>query len=329
MKLIARAPYSGCWHVLKLSLTLAFLSFYLSGCISSNGVVSSASNHSANKMVVIGVPMLIGGFGSAVPVSKEYMLTAKHVAQVSWDLDVIHHPVCDLSLVKRPSDNVPKWGLIYPDQDVSHHGHSVLGNKIKGKGKYLQDVIDTNTNCLYSLSDAPVMSGMSGGPVFNQQGEIAGITVAIVHNPEDLRNLRPAERYSQFVPSTLIFDWLNALGVSTQSASKDLANIQVSEYVANLNRPDQQNTILANHAANSNEQGGSTFTPVSNQNNLAPAASSPLVNYRTPLRSTFLSPQSANKSANEESDTAAVTTQSSDKQNQRNLLNKSGYNSLY
>ncbi|UXI00949.1 serine protease [Photobacterium sp. TY1-4] len=217
----------------------------LASCVTSNGPVSPANPHQANQMVVVGIPLLLGGFGSAVPVNDQYMITAKHVARLSWDFEVIHHPFCDLSLIRRRADFIPTWGLIYPDQPVSHHGHSLLGNTIKGKGKYLQDVIDTNTDCLYSLSDAPVMSGMSGGPVFNQYGDIVGITVAIVNNPEDLRNLRPARRYSQFVPATLIFDWLDALGIATTAATSELAAIQVSPYVRRLNRPGVTPTELA------------------------------------------------------------------------------------
>lgn len=233
-------------HLLRAHrLLLLCFSLLLTSCVMSNGPVSQASNHHANQMVVVGIPLLLGGFGSAVPVNDQYMITAKHVAQLSWDFEVIHHPFCDLSLIRRHADSIPTWGLIYPDQPVSHHGHSLLGNSIKGKGKYLQDVIDTNTDCLYSLSDAPVMSGMSGGPVFNQYGEIVGITVAIVNNPEDLRNLRPAPRYSQFVPATLIFDWLDALGIATTAATPELAAIQVSPYVSQLNRPDEPPATLA------------------------------------------------------------------------------------
>ncbi|MEJ2765745.1 hypothetical protein VV869_17475 [Photobacterium sp. MCCC 1A19761] len=229
---------------------LCLSALLLTSCVMSNGPVSPASPHQANQMVVVGIPLLLGGFGSAVPVNDQYMITAKHVARLSWDFEVIHHPFCDLSLIRRRADFIPTWGLIYPDQPVSHHGHSLLGNSIKGKGKYLQDVIDTNTSCLYSLSDAPVMSGMSGGPVFNQYGDIVGITVAIVNNPDDLRNLRPARRYSQFVPATLIFDWLDALGIDTTAASPELAAIQVSPYVHRLNRPgltqtEQAQTALA------------------------------------------------------------------------------------
>ncbi|UTV27382.1 serine protease [Photobacterium atrarenae] len=233
-------------HLLRPhQLPLLCFSLLLTSCVMSNGPVSPASNHHANQMVVVGIPLLLGGFGSAVPVNDQYMITAKHVAKLSWDFEVIHHPFCDLSLIRRHADFIPTWGLIYPDQPVSHHGHSLLGNSIKGKGKYLQDVIDTNTDCLYSLSDAPVMSGMSGGPVFNQYGEIVGITVAIVNNPEDLRNLRPAARYSQFVPATLIFDWLDALGIATTAATPALASIQVSPYVHQLNRPGEPPVALA------------------------------------------------------------------------------------
>ncbi|MDO6499886.1 serine protease [Photobacterium sanguinicancri] len=225
-------------HIARIALgTLIVLS--LTQCIASNGKIEHTASHEANNMVIIGVPMLLGGFGSSVPINERYHITAKHVAQLSWDLDVIHHPYCDLSLVRSrtPQESIPQWGLIYPDQAVSHQGHSLLGTTIKGEGKYLQDVLDTNSKCLYSLSDAPSMSGMSGGPVFNAQGQIVGITVAILDNPEDIQNLRQAERYTQFVPATLIFDWLTQLGVSTSYASHELANIQVAPYIENINTP--------------------------------------------------------------------------------------------
>ncbi|WP_299019420.1 serine protease [uncultured Photobacterium sp.] len=275
------------------SLTLfSFLTVLISGCIMSNGPVSDTNSHNANQMVMIGVPILLGGFGSAVPISKDYMITAKHVAQLSWDLNVIHHPYCDLSLIRRSSDNVPTWGLIYPNQPVSHHGHSLVGNSIKGDGKYLQDVIDTNTDCLYSLSDAPVMSGMSGGPVFNSNGEIAGITVAIVHNPEDLENLRPARRYSQFVPATLIFDWLDALGIEAPSASTELASIQVSEYVASLNRPGNiAPRIATTRPATKEIKETSTdqLTPVASEQ-ASTINTAPFPRHHTPVVSTFQPP---------------------------------------
>ncbi|MGR5148371.1 S1 family peptidase [Photobacterium alginatilyticum] len=265
----------------------------MSGCIMSNGPISQAPGSQANQMVMIGIPLLLGGFGSAVPVNDEYMITAKHVARLSWDFSVIHHPYCDLALIRRSSDRIPTWGLIYPDQPVSHHGHSLVGNSIKGDGKYLQDVIDTNTDCLYSLSDAPVMSGMSGGPVFNPDGEIAGITVAIVHNPEDLRNLRPAVRYSQFVPATLIFDWLDALGIATASASPALASIQVSQYVTDLNRPNRPVIDIASVTDTPDglqETDIKQLTPVDSEINTAAASSSPFETYRTPISSTFQPP---------------------------------------
>ncbi|OLQ72342.1 hypothetical protein BIT28_11720 [Photobacterium proteolyticum] len=284
------------WHSNSLFSRLsggALALALMSGCIMSNGPISQAPGNQANQMVMIGIPLLLGGFGSAVPVNNEYMITAKHVARLSWDFGVIHHPYCDLALIRRSSVRIPTWGLIYPDQPVSHHGHSLVGNSIKGDGKYLQDVIDTNTDCLYSLSDAPVMSGMSGGPVFNPDGEIAGITVAIVHNPEDLRNLRPAVRYSQFVPATLIFDWLDALGIATASASPALASIQVSQYVTDLNRPNRPVIDIASVTDTPDrlqETDIKQLTPVDSEINTAAASSSPFETYRTPISSTFQPP---------------------------------------
>ena len=312
MKKLAHLIRAACSLLIR-PCNIIFTSVILSGCISSNGPVQQTYQHSANEMVVIGVPMLMGGFGSAVPVNNDYMITAKHVAQLSWDAGVIYHPACDLALIPRKSSAQPTWGLIYPDQSVIHHGHSLVGTTISGEGKYLQDVVDTNTDCLYSLSDAPVMSGMSGGPVFNEEGEIAGITVAIVNNPEDLQNLKPATRYSQFVPSPLIFDWLDALGIEVKSASSELAGIKVSDYVTTLNRPGTDTIQVANNntqAAADNTQ-RRTFLPVTQYSTDTPNNLSGL-------------------NLPEENDgVAANQSKPSVKLNPRTLLDQSGYNSSF
>ncbi|PSU30926.1 S1C family serine protease [Photobacterium lutimaris] len=301
------------WCLLSRPSQICITTIALSGCVASNGPVQQTYQHSANEMVVIGVPMLLGGFGSAVPVNSDYMITAKHVALLSWDTGVIYHPACDLALVPRSSNTQPTWGLIYPTQPVIHHGHSLVGTAVSGGGKYLQDVIDTNTDCLYSLSDAPVMSGMSGGPVFNADGEIAGITVAIVDNPEELQNLQPATRYSQFVPSPLIFDWLDALGIEAQSASPELAGIQVSDYVTRLNR-----------LGTAGIQVVSSSSP--------PPADSPQRRafLPAPTNSTYSTNNLSGLNLPEENDgMAANQSQQGGKLNPRTLLDRSGYNSSF
>ena len=337
------SPFHGSRRVLLLVCCAFAVS--LCGCVLSNGPVSQAASRDANRMVMIGIPLLLGGFGSAVPISQDYMITAKHVAQLSWDLDVIHHPHCDLSLIRRHSDQVPTWGLIYPDQPVSHHGHSLLGNSIKGNGKYLQDVIDTHTGCLYSLSDAPVMSGMSGGPVFNPKGEIAGITVAIVNNPDDLKGLRPATRYSQFVPAPLIFDWLDALGIAAApSASPELASSQVSEYIARLNRPGQPVASVAAappEAGESEERLPGRLMPVDTPSYAVNTSPSPLFNYQPRQATGLFSTSPGQPPANSAEALSGIRAepdsapQLTSKQpvtkplNQPNLLEQSGYNSSY
>ncbi|AJR09946.1 serine protease [Photobacterium gaetbulicola] len=302
------------WCLLIRPCHIFLVSATLSGCVTSNGPVQQTYQHSANEMVVIGVPMLLGGFGSAVPISNDYMITAKHVAQLSWDLDVIYHPACDLALIRRPSNAQPIWGLIYPDQSVIHHGHSLVGTTVSGTGKYLQDVVDTNTDCLYSLSDAPVMSGMSGGPVFNEDGEIVGITVAIVNNPQDLNNLRPAARYSQFIPSPLIFDWLDALGITVKSASTELAGIKVSDYVSELNRPSKEAIQVASNSspnASPERQQRRPLLPATQYNNYP---SGNLSGLNLP---------------DEEEGMAANQSQPAVKLDPRTLLDQSGYNSSF
>ncbi|GAL07066.1 hypothetical protein JCM19237_3071 [Photobacterium aphoticum] len=36
---------------------------------------------------------MFGGFGSGVPITEEYLITAKHVARLSWDVGIIYHPI--------------------------------------------------------------------------------------------------------------------------------------------------------------------------------------------------------------------------------------------
>lgn len=321
-------------RLIKYSLPVtAFMA--MAGCIQSNGSVSHADSNEANHLVIIGVPMLLGGFGSSVPVNEEYQITARHVAQVSWDLDVIHHPRCDLSLVRASSSHIPQWGLIYPDEKVTHEGHSLLGNKVKGEGKYLQDVFDTNTDCLYSLSDAPVMSGMSGGPVFNDKGEIVGITVAIVNNPEDLTNLRPAERYSQFVPATLIFDWLKQLGVDTRYASPELANIEVAPLISQLNQYPEYNQQNIESDPNTNlTQNPTNYTllPFSTFNHYAAikpifqASEKQSIQTNSTVSLSGIQTEIATIA---EPDTSQNQHKKHNKINNKNLMNEMGYNASY
>ncbi|KDM92433.1 trypsin-like peptidase domain-containing protein [Photobacterium galatheae] len=283
-------------------LFTGLLALGLVSCIMTNGDVSQAPAHAANQQVVIGVPILLGGFGSAVPITPHLQVTAKHVARYSWNRDVIYHPLCDLALIRTDSTTVPTWGLIYPDQPVTHLGHSLLGNSIQGQGKYLQDVMDTNSQCLYSLSDAPVMSGMSGGPVLNDAGEIVGITVAIVNNPEDLRNLRPALRYSQFIPATLIFDWLAELGITPTSASHDLASIEVSPYVRRLNR----NTEVPDSLNAPHDPETAAIRPASPPVSESRPTPSPLSSFQTQVTGTFPATTNDSKDVALKADSPAI-----------------------
>ena len=80
-----------------------------------------------------------------------------------------------------------------------------------GKGKVYQTPfrnIKEDSGDLYGIHDAPVIKGMSGGPVIGSDGSIVGINegyyAVTPHDVPIQSDLRGAERVSIFVPYSLI-----------------------------------------------------------------------------------------------------------------------------
>ncbi|MBF9002754.1 MULTISPECIES: S1 family peptidase [Vibrio] len=208
------------YRKIRVILT-CILANVLGGCVLSNGPTSIAKLDQAPTIhyEFMGVPLLLQGFGSSVPITDELSLTAAHVARGNWATVVAYHPQCDIALIK--SDNhlqhPVKFGLIYVNEPVKTYGSDVLGRTITGKGFYRIDLTFTGSryfsHCNASVMDAPIRKGMSGGGAFNDKGELVGI-IAAMADPRDTHlvsgDALPYKRLSIFLSLNFVRNWLDS-----------------------------------------------------------------------------------------------------------------------
>ncbi|WP_129120592.1 S1 family peptidase [Veronia nyctiphanis] len=194
------------------------LSASLQGCFLTNGPTQFADEKTAPDLnyLPIGIPFVLGGFGSSVPLTEELSLTAKHVAQYDFSEVVAYHPNCDVAIIKADNSDkkLPLLGKVFPNDNLNVYGFGMTGKVITGKGKYFLDVnfLDSAIfkKCPASITDAPIQSGMSGGGVYNEKGHLVGIISGMsgsgfkVLGQQDLGN----KRTSVFISSLFIKGWL-------------------------------------------------------------------------------------------------------------------------
>ncbi|MGD1527110.1 S1 family peptidase [Vibrio owensii] len=202
---------------IKTTICAALVTTLLSGCAYRiNGKVDIAEESKPLDYLAIGVPYLLGGHGTGVPVSEHLSLTASHVAKYSFDDVIAYHPECDIALVARDNaqDEIPARGVIFPEETITNFGWGITFRQVTSTGKYHRDLSlstdgEIKPTCISSISDAAVQSGMSGGPAYNDKGELVGINIAAadeitLESGEEL----PYERYSVFVPIKHLEGWL-------------------------------------------------------------------------------------------------------------------------
>ncbi|MEZ8295943.1 trypsin-like peptidase domain-containing protein [Vibrio splendidus] len=179
-----------------------------------NGTLIVESNPPDLNYLPVFIPFLLGGHATAVPISESVSLTAAHVAKYDYSSVIAYHPDCDVALIKSNNKNkhILEIGLVHSGESVTNYGFEFTGNIVRGEGKYVMDVTaDGYPNCNYSLNDAPQKSGMSGGAVLNESGQLVGImhgigtNIPVLHDSNEKVIL---DRYSYFVPIRFIEDWI-------------------------------------------------------------------------------------------------------------------------
>ncbi|MDS1821642.1 serine protease [Vibrio parahaemolyticus] len=201
---------------MKLKFTGIILSLGLMGC--SNGTLHNYNSDSVTiDTQLIGIPWLLGGYGSSIPLTEDLSLTAKHVASYDYSNTISYHPTCDVAIIERENrgKNIPSLGTIEENKPVKTFGRSIINpyKTIYGKGVYLFDIHLTaselnDDECLISLIDAPVQIGMSGGGVINEKGELVGIISSFLNGKVTSADGVEVKRASTMISTKFIEDWI-------------------------------------------------------------------------------------------------------------------------
>ncbi|WP_152613800.1 S1C family serine protease [Vibrio renipiscarius] len=197
------------------ALLLTVIAF-TQGCISSNGSLSYSDDHNHHvSYLPVGIPFLLGGHGTSVPLTREVSLTAKHVAILDYSKVIAYHPDCDLALIEQDNHDksLSKLGIIHSEQILITVGRNAFGRTLIGEGRYYRDVYlqghELFERCPASISDAPVQSGMSGGGVYNANSELVGVISAMAEGIQLADGtVIEAERISLFIPLLYVSEWI-------------------------------------------------------------------------------------------------------------------------
>jgi hypothetical protein len=161
--------------------------------------------------------------GTAVQWNEEYAVTVKHIPYLPG---AVYQGKADLQFFRRKAaDGVPTWGSYRPGEQLVAVGYNSLYMRVTGTGQALPAMVRldaTEGNVMYGTHDGPLAKGMSGGPVFNTNGEVVGINVAFLTRGDlaELKrpDLRGRDRVSIFLPYAEINrEWSRYLAQTTPS----------------------------------------------------------------------------------------------------------------
>lgn len=161
-------------------LTLVVL---VSAC--SNGHVSHDTSILSNRTIAntekvfAGIPILLGMDGSAARLNEEWMVTAAHnmpilVATGRWD--VIEHPTCDIAVYRSKGSNTVPLAIGHFGEELVAVGYPMGMPMAANPGKVIGNVVmDDYPDCTMVATTMVIAQGMSGGGVYNTDGELVGV----------------------------------------------------------------------------------------------------------------------------------------------------------
>lgn len=185
----------------------------LAGCVGQSGHYEY-SNDALQKtdLTFTGIPSIlgIGTIGTTFPVSETMSLTAKHVAKTTINSVVSYHPNCDLALIKHNNSGkaIPPFKNIMLGDRIKIYGHSMISTMpVESSGVALKNysLTDNRWNdekCIVTSSSAGAIQGMSGGPVYSDDGHIVGVLIAVSADSANEFN-------TIFVPYSQFENWLS------------------------------------------------------------------------------------------------------------------------
>jgi len=117
---------------------------------------------------------------SAIQWNADYAVTAKHTPFLR---NVVHEGLGDVVFFKHKASEIPHWRQYMPGETVTAVGYNSSMMPVQGKGHALSSLVrldGTPGSVFYSVHDGPITKGMSGGPVFADDGSVVGINIAII-----------------------------------------------------------------------------------------------------------------------------------------------------
>jgi len=163
----------------------------LSGC---NGMPTAyVSNPVYDQAFVVtsGAPLPMLLMATAIQWNEDYAVTAKHTPFLR---NVVHEGLGDVVFFKHKAAQLPRWRQFIPGESVTAVGFNSLMMPVQGKGRTQDSLVrleGTPGSVFYSVHDGPMVKGMSGGPVFAEDGTVVGINVAFIPKDEIDRRNRP------------------------------------------------------------------------------------------------------------------------------------------
>ncbi|MGN8257893.1 serine protease [Pseudomonas sp. SMSB3] len=131
-------------------------------------------------VVTSGAPLPMLMMASAIQWNEDYAVTAKHTPFLP---NVVHKGLGDVVFFKHKASKVPQWRQFVPGESVTAVGFNSFMVPVQGKGHTLDSLVRLNGtpgSVFYSVHDGPLVKGMSGGPVFADDGKVVGMNVAFI-----------------------------------------------------------------------------------------------------------------------------------------------------
>jgi hypothetical protein len=172
---------------MKKTIILSLIALSLSGCSKGNDLSYSKDAYNNADMTFVGIPTILGlgVIGSTFPITPNYSLTAKHVAKYSFNSVLAYHPNCDIAIIKHNNKGryIPELNQTYFNEDIKNYGYSFISAlPVSSSGIVKKRLLMLSSyndkECPVMFSNSGVVSGMSGGPVYNTKNQIIGVNVA-------------------------------------------------------------------------------------------------------------------------------------------------------
>ncbi|MNK66866.1 hypothetical protein PS726_00454 [Pseudomonas fluorescens] len=195
---------------------IKIMAYFLIGAVTAgcNGIVKPDFSGPANDSyfsVYSGFPAPYLYMASAVQWNDDYAVTTRHtpfIPNVKYSCST----GCDLVFIlHKANGRYPSWRAPRVGESITAVGASPYLMTATGKGKVYQTPFvnaDEHSGDLYAIHDAPLVKGMSGGPVLTSDGCVVGINIGFYSTTlNDVSNnsgVKGAERISIFIPYSII-----------------------------------------------------------------------------------------------------------------------------